>query len=64
MKKFKVSFNEQVIQRVVLYVEAEDLETANRQWRVLDWTGMTFMVKSSVGMLDDVLVVEVVDGQD
>ena len=63
MKKFKVSFNEQVIQRVVLYVEAEDLETAEEQWRTLDWDDMTFNVKSSVGIIGDV-VIEVVNGQD
>ena len=63
MKKFKVSFNEQVIQRVVLYVESEDLDTAEEQWRTLDWDDMTFNVKSSVGIIGDV-VIEVVNGQD
>ena len=61
MKRFKVRFDERVVQTVTFYVEADDLETAEDTWRTADWEDMSFHVTSSDGTLDGLVIEGVKD---
>ena len=54
MKRFKVSYDETVIQGVAFEIEAESIEYARDHWRTMDWKNIEIVLEvASLGMIDN-----------